>query len=73
MKDEAEDDGIICRRASNLKTPLEYFWNRWSCEYLLELREHHHVKGVRKSARLNPKEGDVVCVFISLTLIDRSH
>ncbi len=30
---------------------------------MLELREHHHVKGVRKSAKLNPEEGDVLCVY----------
>ncbi len=30
---------------------------------MLELREHHRVKGVRKSAKLNPEEGDVICVY----------
>jgi hypothetical protein len=30
---------------------------------LLELREHHRVKGVGRSAKANPKEGDIVCVY----------
>ncbi len=29
---------------------------------MLESREHHHVKGVKKSAKCNP-EGDVLCVY----------
>ncbi|CAB4037497.1 Hypothetical predicted protein [Paramuricea clavata] len=47
----------------SMKKLLEHFWKRWSREYLLELREHHRVKGVRRSAKANPKEGDIVCVY----------
>ena len=53
----------LSRRATYLKKLLEHFWKRWSREYLLELREHHRVKGVGRSAKANPKEGDIVCVY----------
>ena len=65
MEDESDnsaDDRSLSRRATYLRKLLEHFWNRWSREYLLELREHHRVKRVR-SAKQNPEEGDIVCVY----------
>ncbi|XP_028413812.1 uncharacterized protein LOC114536659 [Dendronephthya gigantea] len=61
--DTPTGNGRLSRRATYLKKLLEHFWNRWSREYLLELREHHRAKGVRRSAKANPKEGDIVCVY----------
>ncbi|CAB4011584.1 Hypothetical predicted protein [Paramuricea clavata] len=66
VRDETDTpagNGSLSRRATYLKKLLEHFWKRWSREYLLELREHHRVKGVRRSAKANPKEGDIVCVY----------
>jgi hypothetical protein len=66
VRDETDTpagNGSLSRRATYLKKLLEHFWKRWSREYLLELREHHRVKGVGRSAKANPKEGDIVCVY----------
>ena len=63
VRDETDTpagNGSLSRRATYLKKLLEHFWKRWSREYLLELREDHRVKGVGRSAKANPKEGDIV-------------
>ena len=54
VRDETDTpvgNGSLSRRATYLKKLLEHFCKRWSREYLLELREHHRVKG------------DIVCVY----------
>ena len=52
---EAKDD--VTRRAKYMTTLRKQLWDRWSKEYLLNLREHHRVhKGSRKEVSI----GDVV-------------
>jgi hypothetical protein len=47
------------RRAKHLNSVLNHFWQRWSKEYLLELRERHRQKGTHGTS-VTAKPGDVV-------------
>ena len=52
---------IIFISARYLSRLLGHFWSRWSNEYLLNLREFHHLKG-KNLGRAEVQEGDVVVV-----------
>ena len=41
---------LLTRRQRYLILLLAHFWTRWSREYVVELREHHQVKGHTSSA-----------------------
>eukprot|EP00795_Rhopilema_esculentum_P011404 gene11404-21602_t len=51
----------LTHRQSHLKSLLKHFWNRWSSEYLLTLREFHKNKG-KTGARI-VAVGDVVVIL----------
>ena len=53
---------LLTRRQRYLILLLAHFWTRWSREYVVELREHHHVKGHTSSAPVI-REGDIVTVM----------
>ena len=50
---------LLTRRQRYLILLLAHFWTRWSREYVVELREHHQVKGRISSAPVI-REGDIV-------------
>ena len=59
---ELDDPKIsLTQRQLYLKTLLKHFWSRWSCEYLLNLREFH--KNKAKSPLRVIKNGDVVVIL----------
>ena len=47
-------------RAKQIEETIQRFWQRWTKEYLLDLREHHKMR--TKSKKLNIKDGDVVLI-----------
>ena len=53
---------LLTRRQRYLILLLTHFWTRWSREYVVELREHHQVKGHTSSAPVI-REGDIVTVM----------
>ena len=48
-ENENELQSNITKRFSYLSRKLTYFWNRWSKEYLVDLREFHKVKDAKVS------------------------
>ena len=50
IEEDEYDANIVEKRARYLRTLLGHFWRRWSNEYLLSLREHHHSR-VKKGKR----------------------
>ena len=55
-----EYTGQLTKRMIYLNTVLKYFWNKWSHEYLSELREHHKFN---KLSKCEMRIGDVVLVY----------
>ena len=53
---------LLTRRQHYMILLLAHFWTRWSREYVVELREHHQVKGHTSSAPVI-REGDIVTVM----------
>ena len=53
---------LLTRRQRYLIYLLGHFWTRWSREYVVELHEHHEVKGHTSSAPVI-REGDIVTVM----------
>ena len=53
---------LLTRRQRYLILLLAHFWTRWSREYVVDLREHHQVKGHTSSAPVI-REGDIVTVM----------
>ena len=53
---------LLTRRQHYLILLLAPFWARWSREYVVELRDHHQVKGHTSSAPVI-REGDAVTVM----------
>ena len=53
---------LLTRRQRYLILLLAHFWTRWIREYVVELREHHQVKGHTSSAPVI-REGDIVTVM----------
>ena len=53
---------LLTRRQRYLILLLAHFWTRWSREYVVELHEHHQVKGDTSSAQVI-REGDIVTVM----------
>ena len=53
---------LLTRRHRYLILLLAHFWTRWSREYVIELCEHHQVKGHTSSAPVI-REGDIVTVM----------
>ena len=53
---------LLTRRQRYLILLLAHFWTRWSRECVVELREHHQVKGHTSSAPIIRK-GDIVTVM----------
>ena len=59
---EIEKRELFTKRAIHLSNVLKHFWNLWRKHYLVELCEHHNVKGrvTGKSSIINV--GDIVTV-----------
>ena len=55
------DASTVEKRARYLRTLLGLFWRRWSNEYLLSLREHHHSRVTNEKGR-DIESGDIVIV-----------
>jgi len=45
VRDDEEENQTGFLRFRYLARLRMYFWNRWSKEYLTDLREHHRIKG----------------------------
>lgn len=60
-EEDEYDASVVEKRARYLRTLLGHFWRRWSNEYLLSLREHHHSREVNEKGR-NIESGDIVIV-----------
>lgn len=59
FSDENELQNNITKRFLYLSRKLTHFWNRWSKEYLVDLREFHKIKDAKVS---KIAKGDVVLV-----------
>ena len=57
---DSETEGKLLKRFRYLAKKKKHYWNRWSSEYLVDLREHHKVS-IRKD-ETKVKVGDVVLV-----------
>ena len=60
-EEDEYDASVVEKRARYLRTLLGHFWRRWSNEYLLSLREHHHSRENNEKGR-NIESGDIVIV-----------
>ncbi|XP_074657119.1 uncharacterized protein LOC141910288 [Tubulanus polymorphus] len=56
------DRKAMSGRMRHLKTLMDHFWQRWSSEYLLELRESHRQQNKENSDRRKVKIGEIVLV-----------
>ena len=55
--EETGDVSALTRRAKYMALKMKHLWNRWSTEYLLNLREYHKMK---KGSATAIEEGEVV-------------